>query len=67
VQTLTKFLDPLYSSTPLEVIDALPALLNSLKMVHTIARYFNTPERMTDLFIKVTHQVRVRAWRTVTW
>ena len=30
-------------------------------MVHTIARYFNTPERMTDLFIKITHQMITNA------
>lgn len=55
ITTLAKFTDPLYATSPLEVIDALPALMNSVKMIHTVARYFNTPERMTDLFVKVTH------------
>jgi dynein heavy chain len=54
LSTLSKFIEPLYTSSPLEVIDALPALMNSIKMIHTIARYFNSPERMTDLFIKIT-------------
>jgi dynein heavy chain len=55
LSTLAKFVEPLYTASPLEVIDALPALFNAIKMIHTIARYFNTPERMTDLFVKITH------------
>ncbi|RYG41174.1 hypothetical protein EON68_03390, partial [archaeon] len=57
LSTLTKFVEPLYVATPLEIIDALPALMNSIKMIHTIARYFNSPERMSDLFIKITHTI----------
>ena len=34
------------------MLDGLPALLNNIKMMHTIARYYNTPERMTTLFYK---------------
>lgn len=55
--TLEKSLEPLYNGTPLAVIDSLPALLNNIKMMHTIARYYNTPERMTTLFCKVTNQM----------
>ncbi|KAG9402276.1 hypothetical protein AC1031_006904 [Aphanomyces cochlioides] len=57
--TLEKFLDPLYIGTPSGVIDALPALMNAIKMVHTIARYYNTTERMTKLFMKITNQMIV--------
>ena len=45
LQTLEKFIDPLYHGTPQTVVDALPALLNSIKMIHTIARYYNTTEK----------------------
>merc|ERR1719238_1234143 len=55
--TLEKFIEPLYSGTPSTIIDTLPALMNSIKMIHTIARYFNTTERMTDLFVKITNQM----------
>ena len=57
LQTLEKFIDPLYRGTPQAIVDALPALLNSIKMIHTIARYYNTTERMTTLFVKITNQM----------
>jgi dynein heavy chain len=31
--------------------------MNSVKMIHTIARYYSTNERMTGLFIKITNQM----------
>jgi len=31
--------------------------MNAVKMVHTIARYYNTTERMTNLFAKITNQM----------
>ena len=57
LQTLEKFIDPLYEGTPATIKDTLPALMNSIKMIHTIARYYNTNERMTGLFIKITNQM----------
>ncbi len=55
--TLEKFLEPLYSGTPQTIIDTLPALMNGIKMIHTIARYYNTTERLTVLLTKVTNQM----------
>jgi len=57
LQTLEKFIDPLYEGTPTTIKDTLPALMNSIKMIHTIARYYNTTERMTGLFVKITNQM----------
>ena len=31
--------------------------MNALKMVHTISRFFNTSERMTKLFMKITNSM----------
>ncbi len=31
--------------------------MNSIKMIHTIARYYNTNDRMTGLFVKITNQM----------
>eukprot|EP00397_Hematodinium_sp_SG-2012_P000031 GEMP01000031.1.p1 GENE.GEMP01000031.1~~GEMP01000031.1.p1 ORF type:complete len:4639 (+),score=1050.01 GEMP01000031.1:391-14307(+) len=55
--TLDKFIEPLYAGYPSTIIDTLPALMNSVKMIHTIARYYNTTERMTNLFTKITNQM----------
>ncbi|CAM9244386.1 unnamed protein product [Chrysoparadoxa australica] len=55
--TLERFIEPLYSDTASSIIDTLPALMNSIKMIHTIARYYNTDERMTGLFAKITDQM----------
>jgi len=66
LQTLEKFIDPLYNGTPQTVVDALPALLNSIKMIHTIARYYNTTERMTGLFMKITNQMITNCRRHIT-
>lgn len=32
-------------------------MMNSIKMIHTIARYYNTNDRMTGLFQKITNQM----------
>lgn len=55
--TLERFIDPLYSGNAESITDTLPALMNSIKMIHTIARYYNTAERMTSLFAKITEQM----------
>jgi len=57
LNTLERFVEPLYSGDPEQIIEMLPALMNALKMIHTIARYFNTTERMTKLFMKITNQM----------
>jgi dynein heavy chain len=57
LQQLDKSLEPIYHGTPKQIIDSLPTLLSNIKMMHSIARYYNTPERMTTLFAKVTNQM----------
>ena len=52
--TLEKFVEPLYNGTSQQIIDTLPALMNAIKMIHTIARFFNTNDKMTGLFMKIT-------------
>jgi dynein heavy chain len=66
LSTLDKYIEPLYSASPPEVIESLSGLLNNLRMMHAIARYYATPERMTMLFGKITEQmiVNCRAWVT---
>jgi dynein heavy chain len=38
-------------------MDTLPALMNAIKMIHTIARFYNTADKMTGLFMKITNQM----------
>ena len=57
LQTLERFIEPLYNGTPETIKETLPALMNSIKMIHTIARYYNTNERMTGLFVKITTEM----------
>ena len=64
--TLERFIAPLYVGTPSTIADTLPALMNSIKMIHTIARYYNTPERMTNLFTKITEQMILNCKESIT-
>ena len=57
LKTLEKFFVPLYEGTPVEIIETLPAMMNSLKMIYTIARYYNTTQRMTGLMCRITNQL----------
>jgi dynein heavy chain len=57
LSTLEKFIDPLYNGSPEQIIETLPALMNAIKMIHTIARFYNTTDKMTGLFVKITNQM----------
>uniref|UniRef100_A0A7S1PHU2 AAA+ ATPase domain-containing protein n=1 Tax=Percolomonas cosmopolitus TaxID=63605 RepID=A0A7S1PHU2_9EUKA len=65
LSTLEKYIDPLYNGNPLQIIDILPGLLKNIGMMHSIARYYNTTDRMTELFVKITNQMIVNCKNTI--
>ena len=39
------------------MLDAIPGLINAIRMINSYSRYYNSSERMTALFVKVTNQM----------
>ena len=52
--TLDKFFGPLSKCTPHGMIEILPGLMSSIRMIHSVSQFYNTSERMTSLFVKVS-------------
>ncbi|XP_041103970.1 dynein heavy chain 5, axonemal [Polyodon spathula] len=55
--TLEKFFGPLGKCSPANMVEHIPSLMNGIRMIHSISQYYNTSERMTSLFVKITNQM----------
>lgn len=55
--TLEKFYEPLYKNNPSIMLDCLPGLVNAIRMINSHSRSYNTPRRITSLFVKITNQM----------
>ena len=44
-------------SPQITMLDAIPGLINAIRMINSYSRYYNSSERMTALFVKVTNQM----------
>ena len=55
LSTLERFTQPLYSGNPEQIIESLPALMNNVKMMLTIAQ----PEAKSSLRMKLRRAVRL--------
>jgi len=64
--TLENSMTPLYEGDPRQILDGIPGLMNNVKMMHTIARYYSTSERMTTLFKKISNQMIVNMREYIT-
>ena len=54
---LCRFAQPLYSGVPVEAAEALPGLLNAIKIIYDISRYYNCPVTILRLLVKVNRQM----------
>uniref|UniRef100_A0A8C8RI05 Dynein axonemal heavy chain 5 n=1 Tax=Pelusios castaneus TaxID=367368 RepID=A0A8C8RI05_9SAUR len=52
--TLDKFFGPLGKAAMVEYI---PSLMNSIRMIYSTSPYYNTSEQMTSLLLKITNQM----------
>jgi dynein heavy chain len=48
---------PLYYTDPDLMMECIPNLINVVTNIHNISRYFNTSQKMTSLYVKVTNQM----------
>lgn len=55
--TLEKFFGPLVKCNPVSIVEHLPSMMNAIRMIYCISQYYNTSERMTSLFVKITNQM----------
>lgn len=39
------------------MLEHIPSLMSSVRMIHTVSQFYNTSERITSLLLKVTNQM----------
>ncbi|CAH8577937.1 unnamed protein product [Schistosoma turkestanicum] len=57
LSTLEEYCEPLYRYDPVGMLDSVPKLVTMIRLVYEISTYYNTQEKITSLFVKVTNQI----------
>ena len=55
--TLDNFTTLLTRCTPVQMVEHLPGLMNAIGMIYAVSQHYNTSDRMTSLFVKITNQM----------
>ncbi|KAL0234370.1 hypothetical protein PCE1_001406 [Barthelona sp. PCE] len=55
--TIDKLSACLFATSPVEIGSQIEGLINAIGMMHSVARFYNTSERLTSLFFKITNQM----------
>ncbi|XP_034008681.1 dynein heavy chain 8, axonemal-like [Trematomus bernacchii] len=57
LNTLEKICQPLYNSDPVTMLKSVPNVINAIQMIYNVSLYYNTREKISALFVKVTNQM----------
>ncbi|GLD50869.1 dynein heavy chain 8, axonemal [Lates japonicus] len=57
LSTLEKVCLPLYNSDPVTMIKSVQNVISAIQMIYSVSLYYNTNEKISALFIKVTNQM----------
>ncbi|KAI4809667.1 hypothetical protein KUCAC02_018534 [Chaenocephalus aceratus] len=57
LNTLEKICQPLYNSDPVTMLKSVPNVINAIQMIYDVSLYYNTREKISALFVKVTNQM----------
>jgi dynein heavy chain len=57
LSTLECPIQPLLKEDPRAVLEVLPSLMNAVRMVHSLSRYYNTAVRTSRLLLRVSNRV----------
>ncbi|XP_037644332.1 dynein heavy chain 8, axonemal-like isoform X1 [Sebastes umbrosus] len=57
LNTLEKVCQPLYNSDPVTMMKSVQNVISAIEMINNVSLYYNTSEKISALFMKVTHQM----------
>ncbi|KAL7304210.1 hypothetical protein TKK_0003404 [Trichogramma kaykai] len=57
IQALEKCCHCLYLDDPVKMRDSLVSLLQTVRLIYSVSRYYNTSERTSSLMVKITNQM----------